>query len=144
MTAPRLTIVEHALCHKYQPYSQKTSIYRHYRCYTKTWGHTATLGTIKMTKQVHFSSRRSSTGAEIIWILQPSYRSRWPSGYRSWLRNGRPVIDSRRLSIFYFLIFSIFWGYGGVWARGVIDPGYLVIEVLMQKKLFHHLYLPVN
>jgi hypothetical protein len=27
----------------------------------------------------------------------------------------------------------------GVWARGVINPGYLVIEVLMQETLFHHL-----
>jgi hypothetical protein len=33
-----------------------------------------------------------------------------------------------------------FWGLPmGVWARQVINPGYLVIEVLMQKTLFHHL-----
>jgi hypothetical protein len=39
------------------------------------------------------------------------------------------------------IVFKIFlFGYPwGVWARGVINPGYLVIEVLMQKTLFYYL-----
>jgi hypothetical protein len=47
---------------------------------------------------------------------------------------------------FLFYFFHFLGVRGGVWARGVINPGYLAIEVLMQKTLFHHLglYLPVN
>jgi hypothetical protein len=54
----------------------------------------------------------------------------------------RLAIDSRQWSSFYF-IFSIFWG-SGPGREGVINLGYLVIAVLMQKTLFHHLGLPVN
>jgi hypothetical protein len=44
LSRPPATIVEHALDLQIPAVlTQKTSRYRHYRCYTKTWDHTATL-----------------------------------------------------------------------------------------------------
>jgi hypothetical protein len=44
------------------------------------------------------------------------------------------VLTQKTSNCFFYYFF---WGYVplGVWARGVINPGYLVIEVLMQKTL---------
>jgi hypothetical protein len=52
-----------------------------------------------------------------------------------WATRDRFLVPVKCFFLFFFFLFY-FFGYPS-W--GVINPGYLVIEVLMQKTLFHHL-----
>jgi hypothetical protein len=62
------------------------------------------------------------------------------AGRLEWLTTERATRDRLPVKFFvsYIYFYFFFFGYPwGVWARGVTR--YLVIEVLMQKTLFHHL-----
>jgi hypothetical protein len=137
---PPATIVEHELYLQIPAVlTQKTSRSPHYRCYTKTWDHTATLcfflGTIQVTKQVYFHRGvRSGVRDNMSHPNSSLFRHiSMAERLAQFTTEGDPWSIPGAGQNFYLLLFSfLFFGYPWwVWAGGVINP-----EVLMQKHCF--------